>query len=177
MKVISIFFTYLSRWRTIALNLSNEKSCLDAIHSGILSKHSFLILFVYLWQTIFVSQWVHTKLTVAIILSLLLLLPAFTHAESIMCEVGLWREEDKKGAGVMRRRESVGVCQTPIPASLEKNKVAISKPPRYILLYIWQNEVVVCVMGSHPFYIFHLNCNPRSFSLALHQFYYNLSLI
>lgn len=58
-----------------------------------------LLLFLYLWQTIFVSQWVHTKLTVAIILSLLFLLPAFAHAEGIMCEVGLCREKDKQRIG------------------------------------------------------------------------------
>lgn len=93
-----------------------------------------------LTNCIFVSQWVHTKLAVAVILSLLLLLPAFAHAESIMCEVGLCREEDKQRPG--RRYEKKRKClscpkqsQTLILVSLEKDKVVITKPRFRIPLY------------------------------------------
>lgn len=56
--------------------------------------HNILLLFCLpLTNSIFVSRWVLTKLTVAVILSLLLLLPALVHAEGIMCEVGLCGEE------------------------------------------------------------------------------------
>lgn len=42
-----------------------------------------------------VSHWIHTKLTVAVILSLVLLPPALSHAEGIMCEVGLCRDDEQ----------------------------------------------------------------------------------
>lgn len=34
--------------------------------------------------------------------------------------------------------------QAPIPASLGKKKVVVTKPTRYIFLFSWQNEVGVC---------------------------------
>lgn len=37
--------------------------------------------------------WIHTKLTVTVIFSLLLLLSALAHAEGVMCEVRLCRDD------------------------------------------------------------------------------------
>jgi len=79
------------------------------------------------------SGWVRTELTVAVILSLLLLLPALAHAEGVVCEVGVCGEEDKQTTGWRdeKKRGTVG-CQTLIPASREENTVAVTKPRRRI---------------------------------------------
>lgn len=134
-----------------------------------------------LTNSLFVPHWVHTKLTVAVILSLLLLLPALAHAKGIMCEVGLWGEEDKQRTGWRdeKKREwlsAVAPCrsQTLFPVSLEKGQGCHYKTQASHSSAL---EEALYVMGSHPCYIFHLNYNVKTVSFTLHQFHCNLSLL
>lgn len=76
---------------------------------------------------------VHTKLTVAVILSLILLLPALAHAEGIMCEVGLCGEEDKQRTGWRDEKKRERLSAMPDP--LEEDKVVITKARRHIPLH------------------------------------------
>lgn len=115
-----------------------------------------------LWtKSIFVFHWVHTKLTVAVILSLLLLLPALTQAEGIMCEVRLCGEEGKQRTGRRdeKKRERLSAVpvrsQTLIPASLERTRLSLQNPG--VAFLSRGLEEVVYTMGSHQCYIFYLN--------------------
>lgn len=109
----------------------------------------------------FVPHWAHTELAVAVMLSLLFLLPALTQAEGIVCEVGLCGEGGKQRTGrrdeKKRERQSAvpAPSQTLIPASLERMRLSLQNPG--VAFLSRGLEEVAYKTGSHQCYSFHLN--------------------
>lgn len=118
-----------------------------------------------LTNSIFVSHGTLTKLAVAVILPLLLLLPALAYAEGIMCEVGLCGEEEgKQRTGWRDEKKRVTVCHSGV---IRGKGQGCDYKTQASHSSAWDWGEVVCVTGSQPCYILHLNYGVRAFSLAL----------